>query len=170
MISDSVRMLQARRDALTSQIERSRAIIRTMEEEIEQIDRGIRAMYGDKLPPKGHMASRNAVAHFARRANPLAQSMTIKKLVVTALNEHLQNGATSQQLLDVFAREWGRTDIIRTSLSPQLSRLKSEGVIDLDGKIWTLVHKETGEAETSPEVDEASTSSNESQGRLLDLD
>lgn len=62
--------------------------------------------------------------------------MTLKQLVVKALAEAFPGGATALQLLAHF-KAWGR-DIARTSLSPQLSRLKDEGVIERSGKVWTL--------------------------------
>jgi len=64
--------------------------------------------------------------------------LTMKQLVRKALGEHFANGATAIELLDFFRNAWGRNDVIRTSLSPQLSRLKREGVITLDGMTWRL--------------------------------
>lgn len=70
-------------------------------------------------------------------SSPYAK-LTMKQLVRKALDEHFENGATASQLLDFFRDAWGRNDIVRSSLSPQLSRLKGEGVIRLDGKTWHL--------------------------------
>lgn len=69
--------------------------------------------------------------------SPYAQ-LTMKQLVRKALGEHFPNGATAAELMDFFADAWGRNDIVRTSLSPQLSRLKREGDITLRGKTWYL--------------------------------
>jgi len=94
------------------------------------------------------------------------RSLTMKDLTVKALKEHFRNGATSSQLLEFFADKWGRSDIMRTSFSPQLSRLKNEGMISLVGKVWVLEDghpkkneppeggSEGGGAVTSPIVDE----------------
>jgi hypothetical protein len=68
---------------------------------------------------------------------------TIKELVIKALAEHFPRGATANQMLDLFANVWGRGNIIRTSLSPQLSRLKEEGRIIRDGHTWHLAHTKT---------------------------
>lgn len=70
-------------------------------------------------------------------SSPYAK-LTMKQLVRKALEEHFANGATANELLAFFANAWGRHDIIRTSLSPQLSRLKREGVITLRGMKWHL--------------------------------
>lgn len=64
--------------------------------------------------------------------------LTMKDLVIKALTEVFPQGATAGDLLDFFANAWGRNDIQRTSLSPQLSRLKQEGKIRLDGLVWSL--------------------------------
>ena len=64
--------------------------------------------------------------------------LTMKQLVRKALDEHFENGATANELMDFFKNAWGRNDIVRSSLSPQLSRLKREGVVTLDGKRWHL--------------------------------
>lgn len=150
MESESFRILQKRRVDLTNELTRLRASIAPLEEEVAEIDRGLKAMAVGKMPPLGAEASRNAVAHFVRKANPDAQDMTIKQLVVAALGEHLMNGATAIELLDFFSRHWGRQGIMRTSLSPQLSRLKDSGIIELRGKVWHLVRNENEPPEGEP--------------------
>lgn len=64
--------------------------------------------------------------------------LTIKELVKKALHEYFERGATANQLLDLFANAWGRTDVVRTSLSPQLSRLRHEGEVFREGQVWRL--------------------------------
>ncbi|HEV2815836.1 MAG TPA: hypothetical protein VGW40_01235 [Allosphingosinicella sp.] len=64
--------------------------------------------------------------------------LTIKELVRKALSEHFTHGATANQLLELFANAWGRTDVVRTSLSPQLSRLRQERVLFREGQVWRL--------------------------------
>jgi len=70
-----------------------------------------------------------------RAANPYFRS-TIKELILKALVEQFPSGATAHQMLEFFGTAWGREDIERTSLSPQLSRLKSEEKIGRDGNVW----------------------------------
>lgn len=71
--------------------------------------------------------------------------LTIKELVLKALAEHFPRGATANQMLHVFANVWGRGDIARTSLSPQLSRLKEESRIIREGHVWHLRHARSPE-------------------------
>jgi hypothetical protein len=68
------------------------------------------------------------------------QYMTMKELVLKALAEHFQNGTTSKELVLFFASAWGRR-IGRENLSPQLSRLKSDGFLDRQGNIWLLTDR-----------------------------
>lgn len=82
-----------------------------------------------------------------RLLSPYAR-LTIKQLVLKALEEQFPSGATAQQLLELFASAWGREEVVRTSLSPQLSRLKAEHKIDRNGTLWFL-------RKPRPEVPEA---------------
>lgn len=82
--------------------------------------------------------------------------LTMKELTRKALEENFPNGATAQELLELYHKSWGRTDISRSSLSPQLSRLKAEGVVDLDGYRWFLV-PEKDEAPTGEPADASET-------------
>ena len=64
--------------------------------------------------------------------------LTIKELVMKALTEQFPSGATAQQMLDLFSTAWGRGGIARTSLSPQLSRLKVDHKIENNGSVWFI--------------------------------
>lgn len=74
---------------------------------------------------------------------------TLKQLAVRALQDHFPYGATANQLLAVFESHYAR-EIARESLSPQLSRLKDDNIIKLEGKLWKLA---TQERETPPSRD-----------------
>jgi DNA-binding transcriptional ArsR family regulator len=67
---------------------------------------------------------------------------TIKQLIIEALFAHFHDGATGVELRDHFLTVHGR-DIDRTSISPQLTRLREEGIVEQmtgpdEGK-WKLV-------------------------------
>jgi hypothetical protein len=67
---------------------------------------------------------------------------TIKQLIIEALFAHFNDGATGVELRDYFLTVHGR-DIDRTSISPQLTRLREEGIVEQmtgpdEGK-WKLV-------------------------------
>jgi len=79
------------------------------------------------------------------------RGMTMKQLTLRALQEHFPNGATANELIEFFARTWGRKDIVRESFSPQLSRLKREGKIKLHGKVWSLANHEASKENEPPE-------------------
>lgn len=82
--------------------------------------------------------------------NALHAGKTMKELTLEALSEHFPSGATANKLIEFFQNRWGRTDILRSSLSPQLSRLKQDGLIRLRGKTWFISKSEKGpDAETS---------------------
>jgi hypothetical protein len=75
----------------------------------------------------------------------LYQSLSIGELVIKALKNHFQNGATIGELVAFFREKWGR-DVDRPSLSPQLSRLYKRDVL---GRIpslpgWFLIPDEAG--------------------------
>lgn len=84
-----------------------------------------------------HFGSGNDAPKPAPSVSPY-RKLTMKQLVRKALDEHFVNGATATELLEFFRNAWGRNDVVRTSLSPQLSRLKGEGLIVLQGKHWML--------------------------------
>lgn len=74
------------------------------------------------------------------------QSLTLKQLTLRALRDRfLDSGASAQQLLEFFENGYGR-QIERSSLSPQLSRLKEDGEVELDGKLWRLPREEIEKA------------------------
>lgn len=93
---------------------------------------------------------RNVMVHSSWSApkSPYAR-FTIKELILKALKEHFDEGATAIQLLDLFSSAWGRDDIARTSLSPQLSRLKQEGKLTRDGQTWRLWQPHISENEAA---------------------
>lgn len=83
----------------------------------------------------------------------------MKELTIRALSERFQNGATASELMAFFSNAWGRKDIVRESFSPQLSRLKKEGKIVREGKVWKLAPSEKSEAPSADTAVSASMSS-----------
>ena len=74
--------------------------------------------------------------------------MTIKEMVVDVLGV-LPRGAEALEILRLVNERFN-AGLIRTSLSPQLSRLKADGVLIRDGMIWHLNAK--GPAEAGPSL------------------
>jgi hypothetical protein len=88
-----------------------------------------------------------------RVLSPYAR-LTIKELVLKALEEQFPSGATAHQLLELFSNAWGRGEIVRTSLSPQLSRLKADHKIDRDGSLWFRRNSKVDPPETKAATDQ----------------
>lgn len=135
-------MLDRRESELAARASELRAELLPVEREIEEI-RAARAaiIRVREIPAKGSEAGRAASEYWVQHHEPDApyRTMTMKRLVRIALADHFKTGATANEMLALFHGSFGRTDIIRSSLSPQLSRLKSEGEITREGLTWKLV-------------------------------
>ena len=75
----------------------------------------------------------------------MAEPLTIKEMIQRALNDHFKQGATPSELSEYMRKAYGR-EIDRNSISPQLARLRDEGLVQntnaLSGK-WELTLKGT---------------------------
>src|SRR5262249_19080342 len=76
------------------------------------------------------------------------EKLTIKEMVVEVLGV-LGRGADALEILRLINERF-QADLERTSLSPQLSRLKTDGILDRQGMIWIL--KQKGPAEAGPSL------------------
>ena len=144
-------MLDRREAELVSEATDLRARLLPIDRELEEIRAAKIAVARVRdIPAKGAEAAQSAVNYWLQQeTNAAYKSMTMKQLVRTALADHFKEGATANQMLGLFHATFGRTDIVRSSLSPQLSRLKIEGEIVLDGMTWKLAERETSrEAQT----------------------
>ncbi|ABA03416.1 hypothetical protein Nwi_0148 [Nitrobacter winogradskyi Nb-255] len=74
-----------------------------------------------------------------RRSRRTIPEKTIKDAVVEVLRAK-GSGMTALEILAAINLKFG-TEYPRTSLSPQLSRLKADGKINRDGIVWTLEKK-----------------------------
>lgn len=93
--------------------------------EIKQLRAAIKAV-GDPL-----YKDKNSNSSSREKSGP-----TFKQMIVAVLKKKGE-GAQAIEILDLIKEEFGK-EIKRSSLSPQLSRLKSEGIILLDDTIWHL--------------------------------
>jgi hypothetical protein len=84
------------------------------------------------------------------------EHLTMKQLIMKALTEHFSRGTTAKQLREFFRDAWARK-IDRASLSPQLSRLRSDKIIDREGNVWFLIKKHDGHAKQLPTLKDALT-------------
>ena len=66
----------------------------------------------------------------------IGKIQTMKNCILAILANHPQ-GLSALEIMPILNRELG-SDYERSSISPQLSRLKGDGLIDLKAGIWTL--------------------------------
>jgi hypothetical protein len=85
---------------------------------------------GTLAPVEGDLPTLDAppAGYFATAFASPYNNMTMKDLVLNALGQHFQSGATRSELINFFRDAWNRK-IEPSSLSPQLSRLLNEGKI-----------------------------------------
>jgi hypothetical protein len=147
--------LERRERELTHQLAALRGQVESKQRELDEIKK-VRATLTSSppLPPDNssvEVAADVARAEASRRSLNLIQQITnaavtglppsdhptIKSMILTALSSHFQGGATPAELRtfikDVFGRE-----IHRTSMSPQLARLREEGIVEQCGTRWNL--------------------------------
>ena len=80
-------------------------------------------------------AFRNVEAHAREDERPPTIQAGVLRILATA-----PNGMSALRILDELKARFDM-DIARSSLSPQLSRLKAMGRLKLDGMIWSLTRK-----------------------------
>jgi len=71
-------------------------------------------------------------------SEPPPPTMTIKQMIMAALRDHFHNGASPTELRDYMRAVYAK-DVDRNSISPQLTRLREQGAVDMltDGK-WKI--------------------------------
>jgi hypothetical protein len=146
-----VELLLEAEAAFVAKVEYLQAQLDPVQRELATVRRALKAARGPQpssdqlqlLPSSGSEATEASRNHFMAYPDDVLtkqyRHLTMKQLVRRALQEHFTEGATAKQMLELFRHEWGRDDVVRTSLSPQLTRLKREGVIALHGLVWHLL-------------------------------
>jgi len=128
-IAKALAPLVDERTKLDSKIERLRS-------ELAEIDRAAEDVGLERTRPEAYLAA------IRRHAPPL----TIKQAVLAVLADH-PNGLTALDILAEINRRF-ELGIVRTSLSPQLTRLKNDDQkIDINGSAWRLIGKQEGPTE-----------------------
>jgi hypothetical protein len=97
-----------------------------------------RISFGEKTPPR-------EVARAIRKRRKGIKAGTIMDRVINILRRH-PDGLTASAILFGLNLETPESPLARESLSPQLSRLKQAGYIELDGSIWRLSQATNGVA------------------------
>ncbi|TPI44503.1 hypothetical protein FJ414_01945 [Mesorhizobium sp. B3-1-6] len=117
------------RALLRARAERQRELA-SIEEEIRQIEKAAQAAE-IVIPDEKEM--------FREKIARVRLPTTIKEAAIEALTDE-PLGMTANAILKVVNEKLG-TDYPRSSLSPQLSRLKGEGVVYREDDRWVLVPK-----------------------------
>lgn len=125
-------ILATQKRKLIDELAQVRARVVTIEAEIAALDAALNALPAEEqsLAPRVSQPARSLGG---------GRKISVKAMVLDALEKHLPEGGTALDLLDCFATVYGRDDVARTSLSPQLTVLKNEGLISRDGMTWHLV-------------------------------
>jgi hypothetical protein len=108
------------------------AKIHGLRRELTEIDQAAKAIGLEEAKSETRLLAEH------RKAPPL----TIKEAVLAVLRED-ENGLTALDILAKINRRFG-LGIIRTSLSPQLSRLKRDRKIANEGTLWRAVPQKEG--------------------------
>jgi hypothetical protein len=139
---------------LSKEIEAIRGALTPKEKELQNVQKAMQ-----KLGIAGEMVRLDALP--ASEPTAEAEAPTIKKLIVDALRDHFRDGATGTELSQYFLTVHGR-EIDRTSISPQLTRLREDDVVEQlsgesEGK-WALkVHSHPIEKVLADEYAEATS-------------
>lgn len=138
--------IAARRAELTSNRSALQAGINTLLAEVREIDAELSQLFA---------AERAAAAVPSIPGNRKANIRrgTIKDKIISVLSD-CPEGADANKIVQLVVAKYGQ-EIPRTSLSPQLSRLKEDGWLNLRGKTWTYVDPQD---ETPPESESGSVS------------
>jgi DNA-binding transcriptional ArsR family regulator len=154
--------LEIRERELESQVSNVRGQLAPLEAELAQV-RKIRSLIADAraaglddlasdalLPDPPAQSPLEQVAQAIQPAvsqllaAAQAETLTIKEMILRALRDHFENGASPTELRDYMRAAFGK-EVDRNSISPQLARLREEGMVDMlnDGK-WKLSRQGIG--------------------------
>lgn len=133
-LSDKRRELVAQRDFIDAELAKIDATLEIW----SQGSLTVKALVKPKLPAKQAKRTRSE------------SGLTIKEMVINILGCH-PLGLEALEIIDKIKDQFDK-DVMRTSLSPQLSRLKADGILQRDNFTWTLVkEKPSTEVEGSKE-------------------
>jgi hypothetical protein len=133
--------LSARRSELEAKLAELESEMLPLRRELDEISSAqvALALMPGAEPPKPQFRSLLAVAP-NRESKPPIRPGSIKAMVISVLGDR-PDGATANEILVLMNNRFGAA-CSRPSLSPQLSRLKDDGWVNLTGKVWILTDKE----------------------------
>jgi hypothetical protein len=133
--------LETASEPLRVEFSRIQEALAEIDKERSQLRRALDAVSKEEAQQTALFAPEMA-AYYGRRPS----QKTMKGTVLDILAEYPE-GETAIDILAQVNNRLGTT-YLRTSLSPQLSRLKADGLIVLEGNIWKLAPANSGDAET----------------------
>jgi len=158
---------QATVDSLDKKLEAARDSLTALHLELGELDVAEAAI---STPTSS--GPRNAGRNILRRVSQDGRKLTIKDLAIDALNDS-PDGADALKIIKIINDKFG-VDVPRTSISPQLSRLKKEGLIFLNNKVWRISRPENETPSDDPSkgasnnTGEGDASPNESRRTFFD--
>ena len=124
-MSDARQLLETRKSAIDAELGPLTRDYAEQRAKLVEIDLRIRKL----------QAEREEIGEFLRKAQP-SQRITIMEAILATL-DHKPDGLTAQEILSELNEKYFDGSLVRTSLSPQLSRLKDrDKKIDLKGERW----------------------------------
>ena len=139
-MSTIIQLMEKREKEVTQQIENLRKQLAPLEAELSQIRVAKAAINSDDdYEPLAPDSPRPLAQLVFPPVLGAYHHLTMKQLTMKALAEQFPAGATARELIKFFKNAWGRADVVRSSLSPQLSRLQEDGFIKREGRVWHLV-------------------------------
>lgn len=121
-------------DAMEATLRKELALVTEEQSKLKRV--ALAAGIPEMPAPIQQEASIEQVKRHPKRAS----GKTIKEAIVQVLKD-AGHGLSAAQILPMVNESLG-LNYPRSSLSPQLSRLKHEGILELDGRVWNLPSKE----------------------------
>lgn len=133
-------------DKITSERATLNAEMKALNERVSELHEKLSRLDQAEAALKGYSLSTFKFLKPAESESARApvRGMTIKQMVIKALEDH-PNGLIALDILSEINSRFGKS-YVRTSLSPQLSRLGKAGKIHKSGKHWILGKPDIQEA------------------------
>ncbi|MGL3212062.1 hypothetical protein [Bradyrhizobium sp. BR 1433] len=128
-MSDARQLLENRTVAIDAELEPLTKEYAELRTKLVEIDMRIRRLQQE----------REEIGEFLKKTQPSQPRITIMEAILATL-DHKTNGLTAQEILSELNEKYFGGSLLRTSLSPQLSRLKDrDKKITLRGDRWFKV-------------------------------
>lgn len=111
--------------------------IKALRDELAALKSLKAALSGSKSPESGASKTRRVSGH------------TFQEMIVDVLNDLVDGAADANYIIDLIDKKF-KKKIQRSSISPQLSRLKAKGVLDLNDNVWSLTENYRAQKNSGP--------------------